>query len=159
MHFSSTNWDSCKGLKLSNRVDNLNIELGLSKNIKHHEITEADDHQWGCYIFHKDDKGGCLEDVLLGLMRPTNETVFEQAESFISSNRLKPQERECEYKPHNGKYKNKCKFKDKKSIISVAGQLQISGMGNSVIIARSDFIKKDDILNSPVCNDIIKLFQ
>jgi len=144
---------------IQHRIDELNKELILSKNIKHNIILNVDSYHWGCYVFHKGDIGGYLEDVLLDLMKPTNETIFENTEAFISSNILTPIERQSEYKPFTDIYNNKCKFKDKKSIISVAGQLQFSGMANAVIIAKSDFIKKDDILKSDICNNIMKMFQ
>jgi hypothetical protein len=144
---------------VQDRIDELNQELELSKRIEHNIILDADLYHWGCYVFHKGDIGGYLEDVLLDLMKPTNETIFENTEAFISSNILTSIERQSEYKPFDDIYNNKCKFKDKKSIVSIAGQLQFSGMANAVIIAKSDFIKKDDILNSNVCNDIMRMFN
>jgi hypothetical protein len=143
---------------VQDRIDILNKELELSKCIEHNIILNVDSYKWGCYVFHKGTVGGYLEDVLLDLMKPTNETIFKNAEDFISSNTLTPVIRQSEYKPFDDDYEKTCKFKDKKSIISVAGQLQFSGMANAVIIAKSDFIKKDDILNSSICNDIIKMF-
>jgi len=144
---------------VQDRLDELNQELALTQEIEHNIILNVDSYHWGCYVFHKGTVGGYLEDVLLDLMKPTNETIFENTEAFISSNILNPIERRSEYKPFSDTYNNKCKFKDKKSIISVAGQLQFSGMANAVIISKSDFIKKDDILNSNVCNDIMKMFN
>ena len=143
---------------VQDRLNQLNNELTLSREIEHNIILNVDSYQWGCYVFHKGKEGGYLEDVLLDLMKPTNETIFENTEAFISSNMLTPVERQSEYKPFSDTYNNKCKFYDKKSIISIAGQLQFSGMANTVIISKSDFIKKNDILKSPVCNDIMKLF-
>ena len=141
-----------------NRIQHLNSELNVELN--HCEVVENNGYKWGCYIFHKDENGGNLEDILLELMRPTNETIFDNAEGFISSNNFDAnQQRQCEYKPHDGTYKQKQKFKDKKSIISIAGQLQFSGMSNAVIIGKSDYITKDDIESSQVCSDIIKLFS
>lgn len=139
------------------RIGNLNNELNL--NLKHNKILEENSYKWGCYVFHKDENGGYLEDVLLDLMKTTNETVFENTEAFISANILSPIERQSEYMPFNDTYNNKCKFKDKKSIIAVAGQLQFSGMANAVIIGKSDYITKSDIENSSVCNDIMKMFK
>jgi hypothetical protein len=141
------------------RINELDQELALSKNIEHNIILNVDSYSWGCYVFHKGAVGGYLEDILLDLMKPDNEEIFQNTEAFISSNILTPIERQSEYKPFDNIYNNKCKFKNKKSIISVAGQLQFSGMANAVIIAKSDFIKKDDILNSEVCNNIMKLFK
>jgi len=142
---------------IQDRLNELNKELGLTKEMEHNIILNVDSYSWGCYVFHKGTVGGYLEDILLDLMNPTNETIFEKAEAFISFNILTP-ERQREYKPFDDTYNNKCKFKDKKSIISIAGQLQFSGMANAVIISKSDFIKKDDILHSSVCNDIMKMF-
>lgn len=140
-----------------NRITQLNTELDLT--LEHHVVVEHNSHKWGCYIFHKDGDGGCLEDLLLDLMKPTNETIFENAKEFISNNTLAKDTRKCEYKPADGTYKTQQKFKNKKSIISIAGQLQFSGMANSVIIGKSDYITKFDIENSSVCEDIMKLFQ
>jgi len=143
---------------VQDRIDELNKELTLSENIEHNTILNADLYHWGCYVFHKGAIGGYLEDVLLDLMKPDNEEIFENTENFIVSNMFTSDERKCEYKPCTDSYGKKSKFKDKKSIISVAGQLQLSGMANAVIIGKSDFIKKNDILNSDVCNDIMKMF-
>lgn len=143
---------------IQSRIDSLNEELSLTKKIEHQTILNVDLYNWGCYVFHKDTNGGYLEDVLLDLMKPSNEQVFDNAETFISNNRLGSNERESEYEPFGNIYNNKCKFKDKKSVISVAGQLQFSGMANAVIISKSDFITRSDILNSSICNDIISMF-
>jgi len=143
---------------VQDRLDELNKELTLTQDIEHNIILNVDSYHWGCYIFHKGTVGGYLEDILLDLMKSNNEDIFENTEAFISSNILTPIERQSEYKPFSDTYNNRCKFYDKKSIISIAGQLQFSGMANAVIISKSDFIKKDDILNSQVCNDIVKLF-
>jgi len=139
-----------------NRIADLNTELELT--LEHLTILEQENYTWGCYIFHKDNDGGCLEDILLDLMKPSNETIFDNAKVFISQNTLTEPNRKCEYKPTDGTYKTQQKFRDKKSIISVAGQLQFSGMANAVIIGKSDYITKADIENSPICQDIIKLF-
>jgi len=144
---------------VQDRLDELNKELALTKEIEHNIILNVDSYHWGCYVFHKGSIGGYLEDVLLDLMKPTNETIFENTEAFISANILTPIQRQSEYKPFRDSYNNTCKFKDKKSIISVAGQLQFSGMANAVIIGKSDYITKSDIENSSVCNDIMKMFN
>jgi hypothetical protein len=142
------------------RIDELNQELNLSEKIEHNIILKTDDsYLWSCYVFHNNAIGGNLEDVLLDLMRPSNEEIFKNTEAFVASNRLTPNEREKEYKPFDDSYESQCKFKEKKSIIAIAGQLQFSGMANAVIISKSDFIKKADILDSDICNNIIKMFS
>lgn len=142
------------------RVDSLNQELSLSSNLEHAKIQNIDSYKWGCYIFHRDkDDGGYLEDILLDLMKPTNEDIFDKAQEFILTNKFEDLLRTCEYNVQHGTYKDKQKFKDKKSIISIAGQLQFSGMNNSVIISNSDYINKSDILANEHCQAISALFH
>ncbi|MBL0687404.1 MAG: hypothetical protein JJV94_06240 [Sulfurospirillum sp.] len=129
---------------ISTRMDEINEELELNDKLSHSEIKEIDSYEWGCYIFHKDKDSGDLEDIILDLMKPNNETIFENSLSFLDKNIQK-------------KYKDKVKIK--KSIISVAGQLQFSGVNNSVIISKSDYITCIDISNNKQCREIIKLFQ
>jgi len=131
--------------------------------LEHYTITQIDDYEIGCGIFYNtQDKNqqGKLEDILLELMVPSNEHQFDGSISFMKKFTLEESrqrkfictdERE---EPHGN-----IEFKKEKSIISIAGQLQFSGSSNSVIIANSDYIKKDDILNNIHCQNIIKLFQ
>ena len=145
---------------INDRVDELNSELALDNYLYHNKIISTNSYQWGCYIFTAfNNKSGYLEDILLDLMIPNNRDIFQNSREFIASNCFTTVDRQCEYKPFEDNYKNRSKFKNKKSIISVAGQLQFSGMTNAVIIGKSDFIKKDDILNSEVCNNIMKMFE
>jgi len=146
---------------IQKRVDELNRELSLTdKKIVHKEIVDIDSYEWSCYIFHKDQDSGDLEDILLELMRPNNEKIFDNSQSFITANQL-DEGRQKEFICNNleEKYKNRIKFKEKKSIISIAGQLQFSSMNNSVIIAKSDYIKKGDIESNIHCKDIATLFH
>lgn len=78
-------------------------------------------------------------------MKPNNKDIFENSESFISNNKSATE--------------GNLQFKKQKSVISIAGQLQFSGSSNAVIIANSDYIKKDDILKNTHCRNIIKLFE
>lgn len=91
-------------------------------------------------------------------MKPSNDSYFDNSKAFIDNNSI-DDERQKEFRCHNETYKSANKFKEKKSIISIAGQLQFSGMNNSVIIANSDYIKKVDIDANVHCQNIIKLFQ
>ncbi len=141
------------------RVDDINNELELSANLEHNNINKIDLYEWGCYVFHKDKDSGDLEDILLDLMKPNNEKIFTESLSFLTTNNLS-EERQKEFicNDTEEKYKDRIKFKEKKSIISIAGQLQFSSMNNSVIIAKSDYIKKSDISSNTHCIDISKLF-
>lgn len=142
------------------RVDEINSELDLSDKLEHNKVNTIEAKEWGCYVFHKDENSGDLEDILLDLMTPDNENIFTNSISFLESNKLN-EDRQKEFicNATDEKYKERIKFKEKKSIISVAGQLQFSSMNNSVIIANSDYIKKSDISSNSHCVDISKLFE
>lgn len=143
---------------ITERVDGLNDELKLDDKLEHNVVKTIGTDQWGCYIFHSSNNGGVLEDILLDLMKPNNEKIFTNAEKFITDTSIDKM-RQTEYICHEDRYRTKVKFKEKKSIISIAGQLQFSSMSSAVIIANSDYIKKEDIERNTHCNDIIKLFN
>ena len=90
---------------------------------------------------------------------PRNQNIFKNSQDFIAANLLS-EERQRKFVCTNKeeKVKGSIQFKEEKSVISIAGQLQFSGSTNAVIIANSDYIKKDDIENNQVCNNIIKMF-
>lgn len=136
---------------IDQRVQELNAELTLATPFEQNKIV-TDTHQYGCYIYN-----GVLEDILLDLMKPSNETYFDNSKSFIESNTINS-DRQREFKCFEETYKAGNKFKEKKTIISIAGQLQFSGMNNSVIIANSDYIKKSDILANEHSQAISALF-
>ena len=126
---------------ITRREDEINSELDLSNKLKHNKINTIDSYEWGCYVFHKDKDSGDLEDILLDLMRPNNESIFTDSIAFLEKNKLNEnRQKEFICNATDEKYKERIKFKEKKSIISIAGQLQFSGMNNSVIIANSDYI-------------------
>lgn len=119
----------------------------------------------GTYVFHKPHSNafeqkniqkGTLEDQLLALMHIDNGALFQKAAKFLDANILEP-ERTKEYDAKQDKYVGSKKYKPKKSQISVAGQLQFSGMNNSVIILKSDYIKKQTILQDIECKRIAEM--
>jgi len=138
-------------------IENREKEISklLKIKLKHNELQ----NNYGLYIFNKDGSG-TLEDILLELMQKENKTIFGNAQEYIRRNKLKDENRTKEYicSDIEEKYKGSSKFYEKKSIISVAGQLQFSAKSNSVIIEKSDFIKKNDLLSNETCKEIIKLF-
>ena len=89
-------------------------------------------------------------------MQEENSSVLGKAVDFLSENALSP-ERTKEYDPRQDKYMGGKKYKFKKSQIAVAGQLQFSGMNNSVIILKSDYIKQKAILQDNECRKIAEL--
>ncbi len=144
------------------RLNSLRESLSLD-TLKHYELTNKEDFEIGCYIFHDEsnqETHGKLEDILLNLMKINNENIFEESELFIHKNLL-DSDRQKRYICNDSEEKpdGRIEFKKQKSIISTAGQLQFSGSSNAVIIANSDYIKKDDIQSNTQCQNISKLFN
>lgn len=133
------------------------------ESIEHYEIKSKDSFEVGCYVFHDKknaSKCGKLEDLLLDLMIPNNDEIFINSANFIDNYEPTLLNRQKEYIcSTDGRYRGSVQFKKEKSIISIAGQLQFSGVNNSVIIARSDYIRASDIEGSSCCKDIMKLFD
>jgi hypothetical protein len=147
-----------KGITI--RVDEINNKLDLSAKLEHNKINTIDLYEWGCYIFHKDENSGDLEDILLDLMKSNNENIFINSEKFIEQNILESTNQKRYICNNNEeKFSSAIQFKKEKSIIFIAGQLQFSGSSNAVIIANSDYIKKSDISTNSHCINISKLFK
>lgn len=137
--------------------------LELDDELKHYELSKKDDYEVACCIFYDvrcPNTHGKLENILLDLMGSENEKIFQNSEQFVIENTL-PDDRQRKFLCNNIEEKSdgSKQFKKEKSIISVAGQLQFSGSTNSVIIAHSDYIKKNDIQHNTICNNIKKMFN
>lgn len=144
---------------IDSRLDELNNELKLSSTIKHSELLETDGFKWGCYVFHKDSNSGDLEDILLELMEKGNESIFKNSIKHLNNTIICPsRQKEFVCTADAEDYTGSVKFKMKKSLISMAGQLQFSGVNNSVIISKSDYIKKSDLESNEHCLNIKELF-
>ena len=116
---------------------------------------------FGIYVFHNEEdseKKGTLEDQIISLFKVNNKELVSKAHEYLIQNKL-DNNRTKEYFVDKEKYKGSSKFDLKKSIISVAGQLQFSGMSNSVIISRSDYITKLSICEDLECQKILKLLE
>jgi len=148
---------------IATRLKEISREMKLTQNLEHYKVVNKEDYEIGCCVFSdtlNTNTYGKLEDILLELMTPSNETIFKNSYDFIQKNILNDtRQRKFICTDKKEEIKGNIQFKKEKSIISIAGQLQFSGVNNSVIIANSDYIKKDDILNNSTCQDIIKMFQ
>ena len=141
--------------------NSIKLEQGKRVSLDVRKLSSKTDTSFsiGAYIFHaKNEEKGDLEDTLLALMRTNNSKVFDAAEQFLKDNKLSD-ERHKEYKVQIDKHQGSKKYRHKKSVISVAGQLQISGMSNQVIIEKTDYILKSDILSSTECQLIYELIN
>jgi hypothetical protein len=144
------------------RLDALKEELNI-ETLNSHELIVKDDYEVGCYIFHDNEhpeQYGQLENIILKLMNTDNQNIFEDGIKFIDDNCLNADRSKkfiCNELTEN--YVGNPQFKKMKSMISVAGQLQFSGSSNAVIIANTDYIKKDHLLDDLHCRNIFTLFN
>ena len=145
---------------ISKRIENLNSELKLELPIEDGKILDNLDSEWGCYIFHRDQDSGDLEDILIEMIGEKSQTLITESEKYLESNEL-PEKRQKEFVCIAGeeKYKTSKKYKKKKSLISVTGQLQFSGMSNAVFIANTDHFNLENLNNNPHCVKIANLFS
>lgn len=124
---------------------------------------QIEDIKVGAYIFRDaaDDKG-MLEDILLPLMQEDNEDIFEAAETFLSTNTtctLFKDKLEYDDTGKILKKVNTVRYSHRKSLIGTVGQLQKSGMSNSVCISQTDFLSNAKILDNYTCKEIIELLN
>jgi hypothetical protein len=144
------------------RLATLKEELNID-TLTSHELVIKDDYEIGCYIFHDNEhaeKHGKLENIVLNLMTNDNQSIFEGGINFLDNNCLDDDRCKrfiCNELDEN--YVGNPQFKRMKSMISVAGQLQFSGSSNAVIIANTDYIKKDHLLDDLHCRNIFTLFN
>jgi hypothetical protein len=131
-------------------------------SLKQGEICTEGDIFLGVYVFFdpdNPDKKGVLEDQLLKMMKDSNEDIFVNAEKFLKDNKLN-EERTKEYNPISDSYVGRRNnYSVKKSLIGVAGQLEFSGVNNTVIIEQSDYIRQADISSSDECLNIYNLIS
>lgn len=147
-------------LGVQHRINEINQELGYDDIVKNGQLVNHDGHEWGAYVFHKENDGlGDLEDIVLEMVSNTENNVITNSEGFLDTNRL-PENRTKEFvcTSEATRYKAASKYKHKKSLLNVAGQLQFSGMSNAVFIANSDFLSFEELTNNDHCKRIASLF-
>lgn len=135
-------------------------EFNLSSPLSNGIISTYSNNEIGCYVYHENGKHtGVLEDILLEHFSKKNTDLFDNISGFLSSNALETDRtKELHLNGDNEIRKGPSKYYLKKSQVSLFGQLQFSGMNNSVIISRSDFLRKADIDNCAQCILIKNMF-
>ena len=118
----------------------------------------------GCYIFAKDDGYGKLEDIMIPLMREGNEEIFQKAADFLKFKEEGRLSKLKIVKRTDGEFEEKYStkkldFDEKKSQIGIAGQLQVSGKSNTVIIKDTDYIKLQKIRDNHLCRNILNFIH
>jgi len=117
-----------------------------------------EDIKIGLYVFKESETGsGNLEDVIIPLMRQDNDDIFGEAEKFLSIHTSCNLFKEKLSYDESGTVLlkvNKVKYSHKKSLVGTVGQLQKSGMTNTVCIAQTDYLNQEKILANDVCKQI-----
>lgn len=145
---------------VQNRLLEMTTELKVQTTLSNGLVVTYGNYELGCYIYHENDGDtGVLEDILLGHFSGKDDVLLEHVSSFLA-NHLLEEERTKELHVVGGveERKGASKYSEKKSKVNLFGQLQFSGMNNSVIISKSDFLRMEDIENCPQCTVIRNMF-
>jgi len=131
--------------------------------IRHDTLTAKESFSYGLYLFSEDGKTGNLEDYLIKLMQKENENIFNMAreyyEHYFSDARLVRKKVKCKDKiPKSVNDKKQPKYPNK-SVITIAGQLQNSGVSQAVVIEYSDYLTLKKIGDSKKAQEIISFFE
>ena len=142
------------------RLKTIVEELELTSILSNGVIASYHNNEIGCYVYHENGKEtGVLEDILLEHFSNKDPLLLDNVSEFLSSNELDgDRTKELNYQNGSELRKGSSKYYMKKSQVSLFGQLQFSGMNNSVIIAKSDFIRKADIDICQQCISIKNMF-
>lgn len=143
------------------RLSDMTAELEMQTALSNGSVVAYGKHELGCYIYHENDGDtGVLEDILLGHFSGKDDNLLAQVSDFLS-NHLLDEERTKELHVIDGieERKGASKYSEKKSKVNLFGQLQFSGMNNSVIISKTDFLRMEDIENCPQCIIIKNMFH
>ncbi|MBG6243326.1 MAG: hypothetical protein EKE20_16655 [Candidatus Symbiopectobacterium sp. Dall1.0] len=147
--------------RVSQRLVNITDEFNLSSQLENGVVAPFLSHEIGCYVYHENGSDtGVLEDILLGYFSKKEPNLLHNVSSFLSDNELDI-ERTKELHIIDGTESRNGNSKSylKKSKVNLFGQLQFSGMSNSVIISKSDFLRKSDIEICPQCILIKDMFN
>ena len=113
--------------------------------IEDQEIKKLFNTTIGIYIFSEDEGKGTLENLLMSLMKKDNEKIFQEAEMFFDTNYDEGRKVD--------------KINKLKSTITIAGQLQSSGVSQVVTINKSNYLTKKKIEDSCKAQEIVAFFN
>lgn len=144
--------------------DFMNATYGESLSLVHNSYTTFKlSMKIGVFIFSKDGVKGTLEDYLMETMKQDNEAIFDDATTFYQTYfvdskliRKKILCKDTEVIEKNDKTQKEYK---NKSIITIAGQLQNSGVSQAVTIEYSDYLNLDKMQKSAKIQEIITFIE
>lgn len=143
------------------RLSDVSQEMGIKQQLTNGSVVTMNDSEFGCYIYHENGSNtGVLEDLLLSYFSNKDATLDGNVNTFLSTNNLAEERtKELIFRGGVESYKGRSKYYQKKSKINIFGQLQFSGMNNTVIIAKSDFLRKSDIDACQQCQAMVSMFH
>ncbi|WP_392441004.1 DUF3226 domain-containing protein [Edwardsiella piscicida] len=146
---------------VENRLQQVKDELQIEESIDNGEVLPINGHEYGAYIFHDNESPyGTLENIIIKLLMTNGSKEYSAATQFIERNMLGPErQREIRYREGSQVYHGGSRFYQKKSTISIVGQLQFSGFSNIVFIRNTDFITLENIQSCSHCKTIAQLFS
>ncbi|MCJ8342643.1 MAG: hypothetical protein MJH09_07325 [Cetobacterium sp.] len=144
------------------RRTEISAEIGLELKIDD-LIKDDDEIEYGIYVFrnYENDKGS-LEEILLNILEKNEKKLYDKVDKFMKneSDQLEIEgQRQKQYNNELKCYRGQSYFNYEKSKISILGQLQFSGLSNSVIIKNSDFFKNENLERLPEYEKILSLFE
>lgn len=143
---------------LKNFLDDANF------NLKHNHKVNYKGYEYGAYFFSSDGHTGTLEDLLLDIMKDKNETIFSKSTDFYTEHGYSPGTKKLKISfsggaPIETRSGDPFNVYPKKSIITIAGQLQNSGKSQVTIIEDTDYITLEKIMGYPKTKEIIDFFN
>ncbi|WFP30284.1 MULTISPECIES: DUF3226 domain-containing protein [Enterobacter cloacae complex] len=143
------------------RLTQIREELALTEPLSNGAVATKGNYEVGCYIYHANQSDtGVLEDILIGHFASKDQDLLEHVSQFLNEHVLDDERtKELHVVDGNEQRKGASKYSEKKSKVNLFGQLQFSGMNNSVIIAKSDFLRKADLESCPQCLMIKNMFR
>lgn len=143
------------------RCKEISGEIGLQLN-SGELIKDTDEIEYGVFVFRDPEDKGNLEKILINILKQTEGKLLKKVDIFMKneSNELEIESsRQKQYKNDEKCYKGNVSFNYEKSKISILGQLQFSGVSNSVIIKNSDFFKNENLELLPEYKKILSMFN
>ena len=138
-------------------------KLGLEFKLEHNKIHKEEQYSFGVYIFSNEEEKGALEDILFGIMKKDNETIFDEAKIYYDTHfdesRTKRLVTVCTEGQAKDKRKDSKQIDEKKSLIAIAGQLQKKGKSNVVVIEDSDYLNLEKIQNNAQLQEIASFIE
>lgn len=140
------------------RKSEIEEELNIS-GLENGKIKKIDNKiEYGIYIFcNSETKKGTLEDILLKILQENENPLYKNITDFLEKNSICP-ERRKNYDDQKKKHSGQEKYNEKKTIVGIFGQLQLSGVNNQVIIEKTDYFKNEQLQSLKEYNEILNLF-